>query len=548
MKNNVWRKSLPILSIILILAQLLSACTPATPQEKVTLRLGWLGFPDTLNPASAALGESYTLFDLVYTPLLREGPNGSYVSGLAETWGVSADGLVWTFNLYPNIKWHDGSRFSAEDMAASIQAVIDNPDGWASFSAYTAGFSQVTALDDKTLEITLDGPVGNMEYRVSFLYALFPEHFGPLTNTDDLLAYENLDITGTGPFKMQTYDPATGLVVLAANRDYFAGQPKVDEVIFQTYDDVDVMVRTLENGELDAVLDLPQNFFATVNDLDNIEAVHEPGRYFTDLIINSTPPNHDPTPNYNPALVDPNVRLAIAQCVDKQALVDIVLEGLGTPGVTIVPPTLGGGFWFNSNIQDVAFDPQAAKQTLEAAGYTLAADGVRTNGSLRLEFRLQFPNDDPNYERMADLISVWLQEAGIKVNIEAVDSDALLTAMTPAGDFDLVLWGWGPDPDPDFILSVLTSEQFVDGGWSDSGYMNPAYDELYLQQQVTTDKDERQQIIWQMQEIAFNDRPYIVLWYEDTLVAYRSDTFQNYVISPLGIESVFSLLQVEPVK
>jgi peptide/nickel transport system substrate-binding protein len=119
--------------------------------------------------------------------------------------------------------------------------------------------------------------------------------------------------------------------------------------------------------------------------------------------------------------------------------------------------------------------------------------------------------------------------------------------MTPTGDFDLVLWGWGPDPDPDFILSVLTSDQFVDGGWSDSGYMNPAYDQLYLDQQAATDKAQRRQIIFKMQKIAFDDRPYIVLYYQDLLRAYRSDRFTGFIASPIGIESYQSLLQVEPV-
>ena len=142
----------------------------------------------------------------------------------------------------------------------------------------------------------------------------------------------------------------------------------------------------------------------------------------------------------------------------------------------------------------------------------------------------------------------WFKDVGIKTNPEAVDPDSLIAQTTPAGDYDLVIWGWGPDPDPDFILSVMTSEQFVDGGWSDSGYSNPEYDQLYLDQQIAVDKNERQQIVWKMQEMVFNDRPYIVLWYQDLLQAYRSDRFTGFIESPLGIEISLSLMQVEPVK
>jgi peptide/nickel transport system substrate-binding protein len=87
----------------------------------------------------------------------------------------------------------------------------------------------------------------------------------------------------------------------------------------------------------------------------------------------------------------------------------------------------------------------------------------------------------------------------------------------------------------------------VDGGWSDSGYMNPEYDQLYLDQQAATDKEQRRQIIFKMQKIAFDDRPYIVLYYQDLLRAYRSDRFTDFIVSPIGIESYQSLLQVEPV-
>ena len=173
---------------------------------------------------------------------------------------------------------------------------------------------------------------------------------------------------------------------------------------------------------------------------------------------------------------------------------------------------------------------------------------MRAKGKDRLEFRLQFPSTLPAYARIADMMTDWFKQIGIKVNPESMDEDSLIAATTPTGDYDLVLWSWEPDPDPDFILSVLTTDQFVDGGWSDSGYHNPAYDQLYLDQQKLVDKSQRQQVIWKMQEIAFNDRPYIVLNYEDMLQAYRSDRFTGFIESPLGIESAPSLLNVEPAK
>ena len=558
------QKTFIALNLLLVLTLLLSACggttqTPVevateevpaeTPEaEKAVLQMGWQGKPDTLNPAYAFLTESYTIFDLIYTPLTTEAPTGEYVGGLAKEWSVSEDGLTWTFTLKDGIKWHNGEDFKADQIAWAINAVMDDPDGWAAMSNYVSGFKEVTAPDDKTVVVMTESPIANMEYRLSFLYAVYPPDFEIFTTPEDLQNFTNFEPIGTGMFTMNTFDKDTGVLILDANKDYFDGSPKIDQIIFQTFDNADAMIQALKVGDIDLVNELPASAYATVEGFENVTALAMDGRYFNELIINSVDPENDPPPTGNPALADPAVRLAIATSINKQDIVDIVLQGLATPGTTIVPPTLGGGFWHNPNIKDVEFNIEEANRILEEAGYLKGADGVRTKDDLRLEFRLQFPSDNTVYPRMADMIADWFSQAGMKANPEAVDSDALVAATTPTGDYDLVLWGWGPDPDPDFILSVMTTDQFVDGGWSDSGYHNPEYDKLYLEQQLAVDEKERQAIIWKMQEMVFNDRPYIVLYYEKLLQAYRSDRFTGFIPSPLGIEIGLSLLNVEPVK
>ena len=514
----------------------------------VVLKIGWTGKPDTLNPAFAFLTEAYSVFDLTYGTLTREDPSGKYVGNLAKDWKVSEDGLTWTFNLRDDVKWHDGTPFTANDMAWAINAVMKDPKGWSTLANYAAGFKEVKALDPRTLQITLDEPLGNMEYRLSFLYAVSPKDFSQFKTAEDLQKFANDHLNGTGPFKLNTFDKDKGILILDANPDYYGGRPKIDQVMFQTFDNEDAMVQALKAGDIDLIKTVPGAAFSAVKAFDNTKALQFPGRSLTELIINSVPETHSPKPKRNPALTDPKVREAIATALNKQDIVDIVLQGLGQPGTTIVPPSLGGGFWFNSDVQNPGFNLDKANQILEDAGYKKGADGIRAKGDVKLEMRLQFPNNRPNYPRIADLMAGWLQEIGIKVTPEVVDPDALTAAVTPAGDYDLVIWDWGADPDPDFILSVLTSEQFVQGGWSDSGYSNPKYDELYQQQQKTVDRAARQKIVKEMQQIAFDDRPYIVLYYDDNLQAYRTDRFKNFIESPLGIDVAESLLQAEPVQ
>jgi len=513
-----------------------------------TLRIGWVGKPDTLNPAYAFLTESYTVFDLIYSTLDTEGPDGKYIGLLAKDWSVSADNLTWTYHLKDGIKWHNSKAFTAGQMAWAINAIMKSPDGWAASANYTNGFDTVTAPDDKTIVIVTQYPIANMEYRVSFLYAVYPPDFEKFTTPTDLQNFTNFAAVGTGMFKVNKFDKDTGVLLLDSNMDYFDGAPKIDGIIFQTFDNTDAMIQALKVGDIDLVNEVPASAFVTVQAMQGVKATAITGRYFNELIINSVDPNNKPAPTGNPALADPAVRLAIASCINKQDIVDIVVQGLASPADTIVPPTLGGGFWHDPNIKDVPFNTDEANSILEKAGYVLGADGVRAKGNLRLEFRLQFPADSAVYPRIADMMTTWFGKAGIKTTPQAVDSDSLIAATTAVGDYDLVLWGWGPDPDPDFILSVMTTDQFVQGGWSDSGYHSPQYDQLYLDQQKAVDKTERQKIVWQMQEMVFNDRPYVVLYYEKLLQAYRSDRFTGFIESIQGIASGQSLLQVVPVK
>jgi peptide/nickel transport system substrate-binding protein len=554
-----------LLYVLVLLAVLVSACgnggeatataSGAAEATEVpvnggdaTLRIGWIGKPDTLNPAYAFLTESYAIFDLVYSTLTTEGVDGNYAGVLARDWSVSDDGLTWTYHLRDGIKWHNGESFTAGQMAWAINAIMLDPDGWAASANYTGGFAEVTAPDATTVVIVTEYPIANMDYRVSFLYAVYPPDFEEFTTPEDLQNFSNFEAIGTGPFKINTFDKDTGVLLLDANKDYFNGSPKIDGVIYQTFDNTDAMIQALKVGDIDMINDVPASAFATVQGFEGVKATMVDSRYFNELIINTVDPNNDPAPTGNPALADPAVRLAIAYSINKQDIADIVLQGLATPGDSIVPPTLGGGFWHSPNIKDIPFDIAGANRVLDEAGYVLGEDGVRAKDDLRLEFRLQFPADSATYPRVADMLADWFSQAGMKATPEAVDSDSLIAATTPAGDYDLVIWGWGPDPDPDFILSVMTTDQFVDGGWSDSGYHNPEYDQLYLDQQQVVDKAERQKIVWKMQEMVFNDRPYIVLHYEKILQAYRSDRFTGFIESPLGIESAQSLMQAEPVK
>jgi peptide/nickel transport system substrate-binding protein len=392
-----------------------------------------------------------------------------------------------------------------------------------------------------------------MLYRVSFLYAIYPPDFQQFTTPEDLQNFTNDQPIGSGLFKVNQWDKDKGLVILDANDDYFLGRPKIDQVIFQKFDNSDALIQALRVGDIDLITSVPASAYETVTGFENVTVVQQPSRSFEELIINSASEALE-TNTGNPALRDPAVREALAYAMNKQDIVDIVVQGLGDPAWSIVAPSLGGGFWHNPNISDREFNPDRANQLLDDAGYVMGADGVREKDGVQLDFRLQYDADFAEYARIADLLTESYRAIGVKTTPEAVDSDTLIAATTGVADFDLVIWGWGGDPDPDFILSIMLCDQFEVGGWSDSGYCDAGYDQLYLDQQQATDPAARQQIIYDMQEMLFRDLPYIVLYNYDQLQAVRSDRFTGFpdTIANPSLTSDFAsalvLINVEPVR
>jgi peptide/nickel transport system substrate-binding protein len=130
-----------------------------------------------------------------------------------------------------------------------------------------------------------------------------------------------------------------------------------------------------------------------------------------------------------------------------------------------------------------------------------------------------------------------------------VDPDALTAQCCPAFDFDIMIWGWGSDPDPNLLLGVMTTDQIPTGS-SETGYSNPEFDKLYNEQATAPDFQTRKDIVWQMQQIVFDDVVYIIPFYPQATEAYRTDRFTGWITDQpkVALEDPTSLVVVEPVQ
>ncbi|HNB52315.1 MAG TPA: ABC transporter substrate-binding protein, partial [Anaerolineales bacterium] len=529
---------------------------PSLPTGPTALWIGWLFGPDNTNPFLAEWSESFNIFDLVYSTFYRLLPDGTYVPDLVESVSVSPDQRVWTFTIRKDVKFHDGQPLTAEDVEFSFNLF--------------GGLDQVSALDETTVEIRLDDPVPDLEVHLQNYYVL-PQHiWGRYENS--LGAFDNLEMIGSGPFRMEAYGQDS-FIHLKAVQDHYAFPPKIDDLIFITFPDEDMLMEALRTGDIQLIFTLPYFEVSTLADDPNIEIAtglpQFPG--FDELVINLMAPENCPLSEEDyaldsptdmeaqpctghPALRDRTVRLAMAHAVDKADLIDQLLDGKGDPGVSVLP--IGLEDYFDPTLEDYAFDPTLSNQLLDEAGYLDSdGDGVREMPATSAEpgrplsFRLDYPGPNAYYTQLVQQLAQSWQTIGITLTVRELDTETITFLCCPLFDYDLMLWGWGLSSDPGNIFDIFDTAQ-IPTGLNESGYSNPNYDILNAVQHTETDEKIRAALFWQMQRIIHDDLANLVLIYPQAVAAYRPDLFTGWITDAahLSLEGFASLTQIEPAK
>lgn len=542
---------------LMLLCALLGACTAApTPQALAVARVGYGGSPDTVNPGTAVLTEAYTMFALVYDAMYTYNFDGTYSLSLAESVDRSADGLTYTYKIRSGIKFHDGQPLTARDVAFTYNLNKAHAE-YPYMNPYTSYMESITAPDDTTVVIRLNTAIPNIESQLVFQYVL-PAHVWQV-HADGAAAveFENEAMIGSGPFKLLEYKQGE-FVRLGANKQHFSRPPKVDEVIFQTFANPDALVQAISTGQVDMITELPNTAAEKLGQTLNVKVVSAApfAPAVSDIIINQATSASCPSESActgNVALQDRQVRLALAHATNKQQLIDVVLLGKGTPGLTLIPNGLG--MWFNDSLKDYEYDPAKANKILDDAGYTIYNEEIRCavldcpSGSPIMNFRMYWPSDSVDAPRMAELLAGMWKEIGVGLQPQAIDPDALTSLCCPAFDFDIMLWGWGSDPDPNLLLNVMRTES-ISTGSSETGYSNARYDALYDQQVVELDLQKRKDLVWEMQRQVHEDVVYIIPYYDMQVQALRTDRFSGWILDQpkLDLSDVSSLVNITPVK
>ena len=518
----------PALALIAALAATTSAIAQSDDGEKVVLTVGIPETYDSFNPMVGVEVPDYDVWNLQYATLTDKAADDfATTPGLAESWEGSEDGKTYTYTLREGLEWSDGTPLTAEDIAYTINRGRD--EEW--YNHYsTVQNLEATAVDDRTLRIT--SKVNDPKLPIMDVY-IVPKHIWEKYDAKEILKYDGVNDVGSGPFVLDEAKRGQ-FWSMKANPSYWGGKPAVDEIIFREFNNADAMVAALKRGEIDVAHDIPNNAVEDLRSTEGIVVVVGEQGGFDELALNGG----DGLKKPHPALEDPDVRLAIAHAIDKQTLVDRVLVGLGRPATTISPsasPT-----WIPDLPEDeqIGFDLDEANRLLDEGGYEdTNNDGVREmpGGGEELNFTYLVNTESQTAGQVADFMSGWLEEVGIKVTQKPMDENVLYTEIAK-GDYDMFQWGWTPYVDPDPMLSYFQCAGIArsadDTYDNDANFCDPEYDKLYKQQNVELDPAKRQELVHEMLTRFYKTGVYNALWYEGDLQAYRTDSFEGWLRQP----------------
>ncbi len=465
---------------------------------------GTIADPLNLNPVLASDSASHAVIGMIFNSLLRYDKNLKLIGEAAEKWEISRDGKVITFQLKKNIKWQDGKPLTARDVKFTLETYL-NPKVKTAYGSNYRDIEEYAALDEYTFQA---------RYREPFVPALeklggmpiLPEHLlrGRDINTADDF---NCKPVGSGPYKFVSWRRAE-VVQLAAHPGYFEKPPYISRVIYRVVPDKSVQFMELQNGSLD-MMGLTPYQYQGEGKKAGFTARFNKYRYSSDqytyLAFNLR----------KPIFQNRKFRRALALAIDKKALVNGVLEGLGQEGTGPYTPS---SWAYNSKVKPIPYDPGRARNLFVESGCRYRPDGTLMRGSKPVEFTILTNQGNRNREQTATIIQSQLKEVGITVEVRIIAWSALLSEFVNKRKFDALIMGWSLARDPD-LYNVWHSSMTGEHEFNFVSYSNPEIDRLLIKGRKIFDREKRIKIYNQVHKIIAADVPYVFLFVPDSLMA-----------------------------
>jgi len=516
--------------ITALLAATILAGGLAGAAEAKTLVFCSEGSPEGFDPAPYSSGTTMDASSqAIYDRIVEFEPGTTKIKpGLAESWEISDDGLTYTFHLRHGVKWQTTDYFTptrdfnADDVIFTFDRQQNKSNPYFDYAGgtweYFEGMSMPTLVkswekvDDNTVKLTLTSPNAPMLANLAMDFASvvskeYADKIAAAGHREDL----NQKPVGTGPFVYVDYQK-DAVIRYKANPDYWAGKPKIDDLVFAITTDAAVRYQKLQAGECN-VMPYPNPADISAMKADQkLTVLQQEGLNVGYLAYNTLTPPFD----------NPKVRKALNMAINKQAIVDAVFQGTGTVAKNPIPPTMWA---YNNDIKDDPYDPDAAKKMLDEAG-------VKDLHMKVWAMPVQRPYN-PNAKRMAELIQADFAKVGVTAEIVSFEWGEYLKRGAMKDRDGALLQGWtGDNGDPDNFLAVLLSCDGI-GGTNRAEWCNKDFDALVKKAATVSDQEERKKLYFQAQVIFKDQAPWATIAHSLATVPMTKNV-TGFKIDPLG--------------
>jgi peptide/nickel transport system substrate-binding protein len=483
----------------------LARTSPAKPTGRVIVGLGQE--PTVFNPLMVHIEVDDGVHFSVFDALFRIDPQGVIQPNLAvevpdqKNGGISEDGLKWRIRLRDDVRWHDGTPFSAEDVKFTLE-LITNPNFRSWRTAGHALVRDITVISPTEISWRMEEPFAPY---LSFLTETFivPKHILEKEANPNNAAFNQAPV-GTGPFKWGQRVPGDHLE-LVANPNYFGEGPHIERLVFKYIPDLTVLYTQFKSGDVDLVGQpyITPDHYGEAKTLPNRVVTLVPRTSFESFYLNLE----------RPQFKELAVREALYAAIDKEAIIQGLYYGVPTPTETFMPRQ---SFFFNANLPLHQFDVNRAGKILDQAGWAKGADGIRAKNGVRLSFTNSTTSGDPLREQVQQFLQQTFAQLGVEMKISNLPAAVMWGEFWTQSQFDSVIVGSsyliGADPD---VTNRLHSRSIaVKGGRGSNNaqYANPEVDALLDKGARTFDPEARRAIYSRVQELVRRDLPFLPLY------------------------------------
>lgn len=477
-----------ILSMFFLISTILVGCGNQsststendTSKNEKTLIFGTELEEEKLNPILIA--SHATANDLIFRGLMRFGEDNIPKPDIAESYEVSDDKLVYDFKLKKGIKFHDGSELKAEDVAFTINSILDEKVN----SELRPDFEQVKnaqVVSDYEVKISLKKVFPPLLDKLTV--GIVPKHCldGKDINNDEF----NQKPIGAGPFKCEKWEKGNS-ITLTKFKDYYKKTGNIQKFVFKYIPDCNVRAMQLKTGEIDAAV-LEPSQVKKIEKENQIQVCKVPTADYRAIMFNF---------KTKPMFKDPNVRKALNYATNKKEIVKGILLGYGE--VAYSPMQLNK--YNNPNVEKYEYNLDKANKLLEESGWKMGKNGIREKNGEKLQFTLFARNTDEVRVKISEYVAEQAKKAGFDIKVDARDPKAMKIKDTEA-----FLTGWGsPFDADDGTYKIFSSTQSDHGsGYNFGYYSNPKVDELLEKARTTSDENQRKKYYYEFQQVLADD-------------------------------------------